>query len=167
MKPLLLSNICPHQHLWMDISNDMYILTFCSLCDVWSQLFEHLCLFLTLPAAQRSDPTLGLTCSPLLTPRGSPLAASPNPPCKDTPSPILLLSNAHSTVSSKGNLEPSSFSTAEKKHSSSRTRSIQSAPSLPSQTPIGQIPTSSSAAEVKVLKPYVSLVFLCRFCVIG
>lgn len=127
----------------------MYILTFYSLSNFWGQLFEHLCLFLTVTAAERSDPTLGLTCSPLLTPRGSPLSASPNPPCQDTPSPILLLPNPHSTVSSKGNFKPSSFYTAEKKRSSSRTQSIQSVPSLPSLTPIGQIPARPSAAEVK------------------
>lgn len=126
----------------------MYILTFSSLSNIWSQLCEHLCLFLIFTAAERSDPTLGLTCSPLLTPRGSPLSASPEPPHQDTPSPILLFPNPRSTVSSKENFKPSSFTT-EKKRSSSKTRPIQSAPSLPSLTPKGQIPVRTDTAEVK------------------
>ncbi|KAK5602052.1 hypothetical protein CRENBAI_017232 [Crenichthys baileyi] len=53
-------------------------------------------------SAERSAPTLGLTCSAVLTPRGSPLPTSRNPPCQDTPSPILLLPKVRSAVSSKG-----------------------------------------------------------------
>ncbi|KAK9515487.1 hypothetical protein VZT92_026131 [Zoarces viviparus] len=104
--------------------------------------------------AERSAPTLSLTCSPLLTPRGSPLPASPDPLCEDTPSPILLLPKPRSTVSSKGHFRPSSFYSAEKKRSSSKARSNQSVPSLlPTLTPIGQTPapaalTGPSAAEI-------------------
>ncbi|XP_075950789.1 synaptonemal complex protein 2 [Anarhichas minor] len=104
-------------------------------------------------SAERSAPTLSLTFSPLLTPRGSPLPASPDPLCEDTPSPILLLPKPRSTVSSKGHFRPSSFYSAEKKRSSSKARSNQSVPSLPSLTPIGQTPapaapTGPSAAEI-------------------
>ncbi|XP_047228681.1 synaptonemal complex protein 2 isoform X4 [Girardinichthys multiradiatus] len=53
-------------------------------------------------SAERSAPTLGLTCSAVLTPRGSPLPTTRNPPCQDTPSPILLLPKVRSTVSNKG-----------------------------------------------------------------
>ncbi|XP_054465353.1 synaptonemal complex protein 2 [Anoplopoma fimbria] len=110
-------------------------------------------------SAERSAPTLGLTCSPLLTPRGSPLPASPDPLCEDTPSPILLLPKPRSTVSSKGNFRPSSFYSSEKKCSSSMTRSNQSVPSLPSLTPIGQTPphgapTGPSAAEISPIKQH-------------
>ncbi|KAM9350340.1 LOW QUALITY PROTEIN: synaptonemal complex protein 2 [Symphorus nematophorus] len=96
-------------------------------------------------SAERSAPTLDVTCSPLLTPRGSPLPASPNPPCQDTPSPILLLPKPRSTVSSKGNSKPLSSYSAEKKCSSSRTQSV---PTLPSLTPIGQTHTRPTAAEM-------------------
>ncbi|XP_042347777.1 synaptonemal complex protein 2-like [Plectropomus leopardus] len=111
----------------------------------------------TMRSAERSAPTLGLTCSPLLTPQGSPLPASPDPPCKDTPSPIRLLPKLHSTVSSKGDFRPSSFYSGEKKHSSSKTQSIQSIPSLPSLTPRGQTsapgaPTGLSAAEISPIQ---------------
>ncbi|XP_073325885.1 synaptonemal complex protein 2 [Pagrus major] len=98
-------------------------------------------------SAERSAPTLGLTCSPLLTPRGSPLPASPDPPCQDTPSPILLLPKPRSTVSNKGHFKPSCFYSAEKKHSSTKTQSIQSGPSLPSLTPVGQTLAGPSAEE--------------------
>lgn len=130
----------------------MYILTFYSLSNFWGQLFEHLCLFWILTAAKRSDLTLGLTCSPLLTPRGSPLPDSPDPACQDTPPPILLLPKPRSTVSSKGNLKPSSFSSAEKKHSRSKPQSIQSAtspPSLGGQTPEPNPPIGPSETEVQ------------------
>ncbi|XP_038579496.1 synaptonemal complex protein 2 isoform X5 [Micropterus salmoides] len=104
-------------------------------------------------SAERSAPTSGLTCSPLLTPRGSPLPPSPDPLCQDTPSPILLLPKPRSTVSSTGNFKTPSFYRAEKKCSSSKTLSIRSVPSLPSLTPIGQTPalgapTGPSAAEI-------------------
>ncbi|XP_068589399.1 synaptonemal complex protein 2 isoform X3 [Cebidichthys violaceus] len=98
-------------------------------------------------SAERSAPTLSSTCSPLLTPRGSPLPASPDPLCEDTPSPILLLPKPRSAVSSKGHFWPSSFHSAEKKRSSSKAQSNQSVPSLPSLTPIGQTP-APSAAEI-------------------
>lgn len=127
----------------------MYILTFYSLSDFWGQLFVHLCLFWTLTAAERSAPTLGLTCSSLLTPRGSPLPASPEPPCEDTPSPILLLPKPRSTVSSKGHFKPSSFYSAEKKPSTTKTQSLQPGPTLPSLTPVGQTLAGPSAEEVK------------------
>lgn len=136
------------------VEKHVYIVTFYSLSNIWGQLFEHLCLFWILTAAERSAPTSGLTCSPLLTPRGSPLPPSPDPLCQDTPSPILLLPKPRSTVSSTGNFKTPSFYRAEKKCSSSKTLSIRSVPSLPSLTPIGQTPalgapTGPSAAEVK------------------
>ncbi|XP_070767245.1 synaptonemal complex protein 2 [Enoplosus armatus] len=108
-------------------------------------------------SAERSAPTLGLTCSPLLTPRGSPLPASPDPFCQDSPSPILLLPKPRSTVSTIGNFKPSSFYSAKKKRSSSKTQSIQSVPSLPSLNPIGQTPapgapSGPSAAEMSPIQ---------------
>ncbi|XP_074501267.1 synaptonemal complex protein 2 [Sebastes fasciatus] len=103
-------------------------------------------------SAERSAPTLGLTCSPLLTPRGSLLPASPDPPCKDTPSPILLLPKPRSAASSKGHFRPSSFYSAEKKHGSSKTRSIQSVASLPSLIPAPGAPTGPSAAEISPIQ---------------
>ncbi|XP_070695015.1 synaptonemal complex protein 2 [Pempheris klunzingeri] len=110
-------------------------------------------------SAERSAPTLGLTCSPLLSPRGSPLPASPDPPCQNTPSPILLLPKPQSTVSRKGLFQPTSFYSAEKKRSSSKTRSIQSVPSLHSLTPIGQnpapsVPTGPKAAEISPIQEH-------------
>ncbi|KAM9855210.1 uncharacterized protein sycp2 [Aulostomus maculatus] len=104
-----------------------------------TKLFEHLCLFWTHTAVERSAPTLGLTCSPLLTPRGSPLPASPDPPCRDTLSPILLQPKPHSTVSSKGDLKPSSFYNGKKENkcSKAKAQSIQSPHSLSSLTRTG------------------------------
>ncbi|XP_049921300.1 synaptonemal complex protein 2-like [Epinephelus moara] len=104
-------------------------------------------------SAPMSPPTLGLTCSPLLTPQGSPLPASPDPPSEDTPSPIPLLPKPHCTVSNKGNCRPSSFYSADKKHSTSKTQSVQSGPSLPSLTPVGRTsapgaPIGRSAAKI-------------------
>ncbi|XP_053281245.1 synaptonemal complex protein 2 [Pleuronectes platessa] len=81
---------------------------------------------------ERSAPTLDLTFSPLVTPRGSPLPASPDPACQDTPSPILRIPKPCSTVSSNGNFKPPSHYSGEKKRSTSRTQSIQSAASLAS-----------------------------------
>ncbi|XP_040010003.1 synaptonemal complex protein 2-like [Xiphias gladius] len=110
-------------------------------------------------SAKRSDLTLGLTCSPLLTPRGSPLPDSPDPACQDTPSPILLLPKPRSTVSSKGNLKPSSFSSAEKKHSRSKPQSIQSAtspPSLGGQTPEPNPPIGPSETEISQVQERLS-----------
>ncbi|XP_022597535.1 synaptonemal complex protein 2 [Seriola dumerili] len=110
-------------------------------------------------SAERSAPILGLTCSPLLTPRGSPLPASPDSACQDTPSPILLLPKPHSTVSSKGNFKPSSSYSAEKKFSTSKTQSIQSALSLSSlrgQTPAPHPPIGLSAAEISPVQQHLS-----------
>ncbi|XP_034732402.1 synaptonemal complex protein 2 isoform X2 [Etheostoma cragini] len=107
--------------------------------DSWAARHTSFCssppLIERMRSAERSAQTFGLTCSPLLTPRGSPLPASPDPPCEDTPSPILLLPKPRSTVNSKGHFRACSFNSAEKKHNSSKTQSIQSIPSL---TPIGQ-----------------------------
>lgn len=102
-----------------------------------AQLFEHLCLSWTLTAAERSAPTLGLTCFPLLSPRGSPLPASPDPSCRDTPSPILLIPKPGSSVNSKGNLKALSFYGSEKKSFSSGTPSSHSVRCVPSPTPRG------------------------------
>ncbi|TKS77440.1 Synaptonemal complex protein 2 [Collichthys lucidus] len=115
-----------------------------------SKLFEHLCLFWALTAAERSAPTLGLTFFPLLTPRGSPLPTSPDPACQDSPSPILLLPKPQPTVSSKGNFKPSSLYSVEKKHSSSKTLSIQSVNSTPSLTPIRQTSIGPSVVETSL-----------------
>ncbi|XP_039657476.1 synaptonemal complex protein 2 isoform X4 [Perca fluviatilis] len=112
--------------------------------ESWAARQTSLCppppLIERMRSAERSAQTFGLTCSPLLTPRGSPLPASPDPPCEDTPSPILLLPKPRSTVNSKGNFRACSFYSSEKKRNSSKTQSIQSVPSLPSLTPIGQTP---------------------------
>ncbi|XP_029361274.1 synaptonemal complex protein 2 [Echeneis naucrates] len=102
-------------------------------------------------SAERSAPTLGLTCSPLLTPRGSPLPSSPGPACCDTPLPILLLDKPCSTVSNKEYFKPSSFYSPEKKCSTSKTQSIPPVPSLPplrGQTPVPSPPIVLSAAEL-------------------
>ncbi|XP_076597979.1 synaptonemal complex protein 2 [Chaetodon auriga] len=97
-------------------------------------------------SVERSAPTLDFTSSPLLSPRGSPLPASPDPHCQDTSPAVLLLPKPHSTVNSKENAEL--FYCTEKKRSSSKTHSIQSVPTLPSLTPIGQTPARPSAAEM-------------------
>ncbi|AWP09495.1 putative synaptonemal complex protein 2 [Scophthalmus maximus] len=102
-------------------------------------------------SAERSAPTLGLTCSPLPTPRGSPLPASHDPAFQDTPSPILLLPKPRSTVGSKGNVKPPSYYSAEKKFSTSKTNSIHSGASLPSlgrQSHAPDPPIGASAAEI-------------------
>ncbi|TNN87725.1 Synaptonemal complex protein 2 [Liparis tanakae] len=52
----------------------------------------------TMRSAERSAPTLELTCSPLFTPRGSPLPASPDQLSEDPSSPILLLPKPRSTM---------------------------------------------------------------------
>ncbi|XP_056279683.1 synaptonemal complex protein 2 [Pseudoliparis swirei] len=105
----------------------------------------------TMRSAERSAPTLELTCSPLFTPRGSPLPASPDQLSEDPSSPILLRPKPRSTVSSKGNLRASLYS-AEKKRSSSKTRSNQSVPALPSLTPIRQTPAPAAAAEMNPIE---------------
>uniref|UniRef100_A0AAQ5XNA1 Uncharacterized protein n=1 Tax=Amphiprion ocellaris TaxID=80972 RepID=A0AAQ5XNA1_AMPOC len=110
-------------------------------------------------SAERSAPTLDLTCSPVLSPQGSPLPASPNLLCQDTPSPILLLPKPRSTASSKGNCKPSFFYSAEKKHSTSKTQCIQSVPSLSSlggQTFAPSPPSRPGAAEVCTVKQHLS-----------
>ncbi|XP_051805719.1 synaptonemal complex protein 2 [Acanthochromis polyacanthus] len=107
----------------------------------------------------RSDPTLDLTCSPVLSPQGSPLPASPNPLCQDTPSPIPLLPKPRSTASSKGACEPSSFYSAEKKRSRSKTLSIQPVHSLSSrggQTFAPSPPSKPGAAEVCAVTTHLS-----------
>ncbi|XP_029132895.2 synaptonemal complex protein 2, partial [Labrus bergylta] len=109
-------------------------------------------------SAERSAPTLDLTCSPLLTPRGSPLPASPDPPCRDTPSPILLLPKPRSTVSSRGNFKPllqyrgNAFHSAEKKRRSSKTPSIRSVSSNHSLTPRGQTPAPGNSSGPRAPK---------------
>ncbi|KAM4738199.1 LOW QUALITY PROTEIN: synaptonemal complex protein 2 [Anableps anableps] len=110
-------------------------------------------------SAGRSAPTLGLTCSTVLTPRGSPLPTSINPPCQDTPSPILLLPKVRSTVSSKGQCKPSSYYNAEKSQGSSKTPSILSAPSacsLAGQTPAPSPPSGLCAAEICAVQQHLS-----------
>ncbi|XP_026222650.1 synaptonemal complex protein 2 isoform X2 [Anabas testudineus] len=98
-------------------------------------------------SAERSGPTLGLTYSPLLTPRGSPLPASPEPACLDTPSPILLLPKPRSIVSSTANLKPFSLYSADKKHSASKAQAVHSFPSLGGQLVAPSPPIGISAAE--------------------
>ncbi|XP_070825464.1 synaptonemal complex protein 2 [Chaetodon trifascialis] len=97
-------------------------------------------------SVERSAPTLDFTISPLLSPRGSPLPASPDPHCQDTSPAVMLQPKPHSTVNSKENVEL--FYCTEKKRSSSKTHSIQSVSTLPSLTPIGQTPARPSAAEM-------------------
>ncbi|XP_071331947.1 synaptonemal complex protein 2 isoform X2 [Trachinotus anak] len=101
-------------------------------------------------SAERSAPTLGLTYSPLLTPRGSPLPASPDPACQDTPSPILLLPKPCPPVSSKGNFKPSVLYSAEKKRSTSKPQSIQSALSLSSLR--GQTPAPNPSIGLRAVE---------------
>uniref|UniRef100_A0A4W6C0X2 Synaptonemal complex protein 2 n=1 Tax=Lates calcarifer TaxID=8187 RepID=A0A4W6C0X2_LATCA len=134
-----------------------------ALKDSWAARQTSFCLsppFIErMRSAERSAPTLGLTCSPILTPRGSPLPASPDPACQDTPSPILLLPKPCSTVSSKGNFKPSSFYEAEKKHNTSKTQSIQSDPFFPSlggQTPVPNPPIGPSAAKISPIQQCLS-----------
>ncbi|KAG7520462.1 hypothetical protein JOB18_029913 [Solea senegalensis] len=85
----------------------------------------------TMRSAERLASTLDMSCSPLLTPRGFPIPASPESTCQDFPSPVLL-PKLCSTVSSKGNFKSLSNFNAEKNHIISKTHSIQSASSLPS-----------------------------------
>ncbi|XP_028266468.1 synaptonemal complex protein 2 [Parambassis ranga] len=80
-------------------------------------------------SVEMSVPTLDLTCSLLLTPRGSHLPPSPNPPCQDTPSPVMQLPKPCSTVSRKENCNLSVCG-ADKNRSSYKTQSIQSPSSL-------------------------------------
>ncbi|XP_041859500.1 synaptonemal complex protein 2 [Melanotaenia boesemani] len=110
-------------------------------------------------AAKRSAPTLELTRSTVFTPRGSPLPPSPKPPCKDTPSPILLLPKLRSAVSSKGKCKPSSFYSTEKNHSSTKTKPIQSVLSscsvgCPSPTPSPH--TQPNATEMCAVQQHLS-----------
>nr|XP_020471326.1 synaptonemal complex protein 2 isoform X3 [Monopterus albus] len=110
-------------------------------------------------SAERSAPALDLTCSPLLTPRGSPLPASPDPACQVTPSPILLRPKPCSTLSSKGNLKPSPFYNVEKKHISSKAQSIRSVASLPSlgcPVPALDPPIGPDAIEISPVQQCVS-----------
>ncbi|KAF7658588.1 hypothetical protein LDENG_00010860 [Lucifuga dentata] len=102
--------------------------------------------------AEMLPPTLDLTQSPILTPQGSPLPASP---CQDTSSPIPC--KPHSAVSSKGNFKPSSFYSRKMKCSTSKPQSLHSISSLPSLTLTGQSPergaaTRPSAAEISPVK---------------
>ncbi|KAI9530932.1 hypothetical protein NQZ68_000423 [Dissostichus eleginoides] len=134
--------------------------------DSWAARQTSFCpsppLIERMRSAERSAPTFGLTCSPLLTPLGSPLPASPDPPCEDTPSPILLLPKPRSTLSRKGTFRLSSFCSVDKNHRSSKTHSVQSVRSLSSltrkgQTPKGQtpaagFPTGPRAAEISSIQ---------------
>ncbi|XP_033942241.1 synaptonemal complex protein 2 isoform X2 [Pseudochaenichthys georgianus] len=134
--------------------------------DSWAARHSSFCpsppLIERMRSAERSAPTFGLTCSPLLTPLGSPLPASPDPPCEDTPSPILLLPKPRSTLSSKGTFRLSSFCSVDKKHRSSKTHSVQSVRSLSSltrkgqttkgQTPAAGFPTGPRAAEISSIQ---------------
>ncbi|XP_027878082.1 synaptonemal complex protein 2 isoform X1 [Xiphophorus couchianus] len=106
-------------------------------------------------SAGRSAPTLGLTCSTVLSPRGSPLPTSRDLSCQDTPSPVLLLPKVRSTVSSKGQLKPS-FYNVEQNQDSSKTPSIPSACSLSGQTPAPSPPTGLTAAEICAVQQHLS-----------
>ncbi|XP_043982155.1 synaptonemal complex protein 2 [Gambusia affinis] len=107
-------------------------------------------------SAGRSAPTLGLTCSTVLSPRGSPLPTSRDLSCQDTPSPILLLPKVRSAVSSKGQLELPSFYNVEQNQDSSKTPSIPSACSLAGQTPAPSPPTGLTAAEMCAVQQHLS-----------
>ncbi|XP_029912371.1 synaptonemal complex protein 2 [Myripristis murdjan] len=106
-------------------------------------------------SAKRSAPTLDMTRSPLLSPQGSPLHASPTHPRQNTPSPILQLPKPpRSAVSTKGNFQASSFYNGEIKGNKSNSLSHHS---LHSVTPTGQTPSSGaakrpSAAEVSPIQ---------------
>lgn len=101
-------------------------------------------LILTLTAVERSAPNMGLPCPTVLALQGSLLSASPNPPRQDTPSPIPLLPDPCSAVSSKGKLKASSIYSTAKNHSSSKTRSLQYVSS-----PLSLTSTGPNTAEVK------------------
>ncbi|XP_068608143.1 synaptonemal complex protein 2 [Brachionichthys hirsutus] len=94
-------------------------------------------------SAERSDPTF----SPF-TLRGSPLPASINASCQDTPSPILLLSKPCYTVSSKGNIKPFRYNSTEK---TLKTQFLQSPPA-------DQTASGPNAAEVKQNLSDISLI---------
>ncbi|XP_030588703.1 synaptonemal complex protein 2 isoform X3 [Archocentrus centrarchus] len=133
-----------------------------SLRDSWAACQTSFCpsppFIEKMRSADRSAPTLDLTYSPLLTPRGSLLPASPKPPCQDTPSPILLLPKPCSTVSSK-EMCKSSFYSAEKNRGSSKTRSIQSVHSIASlggQTTAPNPPAELSAAKISPIQQRLS-----------
>ncbi|KAI4823429.1 hypothetical protein KUCAC02_012013 [Chaenocephalus aceratus] len=134
--------------------------------DSWAARHTSFCpsppLIERMRSAERSAPTFGLTCSPSPHPLGSPLPASPDPPCEDTPSPILLLPKPRSTLSSKRDFRLSSFCSVDKKHRSSKTHSVQSVRSLSSltrkgqttkgQTPAAGFPTGPRAAEISSIQ---------------
>ncbi|XP_058499749.1 synaptonemal complex protein 2 isoform X5 [Solea solea] len=110
----------------------------------------------TMRSAERLASTLDMSCSPLLTPQGFPLPASPESTCQDFPSPVLLLPKLRSTVSSKGNFNSLSNVNAEKKHIISKTHSIQSATSLPSlkrQCPENNAFTAEISPNQQCLSP--------------
>lgn len=116
------------------------------------QLFEHLCLFWTSTAAEKSTSNLGMTSFSQLNPRESPLPTSPDLAFQDTPSPVPLLPNVSSAVSCRGiHRLPSNFS-AEENPFSSKTQSLKSATSLTSLRHQSPAPDASSCpAEVTEL----------------
>ncbi|KAM6924887.1 synaptonemal complex protein 2 [Xenentodon cancila] len=110
-------------------------------------------------SAEGSSPALNLTPSTVLTPRGSPLPASPTPPCHDTPSPILLLPKPRSAVSSKGKCKPSSLCSTGRKCSSFKIPSVQTAPSpfsLGGRIPAPSPPTGHNANKMRPVQPHLS-----------
>ncbi|XP_070400758.1 synaptonemal complex protein 2 isoform X5 [Nothobranchius furzeri] len=110
-------------------------------------------------SVERSAPTLDLTFPTVLTPRESPLPASPKPPCQETPSPIPLLPKLHSAVGSKEKRKPSSLHKAEKGHRSSKIQFIKSIPSpcsVGGQTPAPSPPTGPDAAEMCAVQQHLS-----------
>lgn len=109
-------------------------------------------LILTLTAAERSAPNTSLPCPTLLALQGSLLSASPDSPHPDTPSPIPLLPDPHSAVSSKRKPKASYICSTEKNHYSPKTRSIHSVTS-----PLSLTSTGPNAAEVKHHLTYVML----------
>ncbi|XP_014846919.1 PREDICTED: synaptonemal complex protein 2 [Poecilia mexicana] len=107
-------------------------------------------------SAGRSAPNLGLTCSTVLSPRGSPLPTSRDLSCQGTPSPIQLLPKVRSTVNSKGQRKLSSFYNGEQNQDSSKTPSVPSACSLAGQTPAPSPPTGLTAAEILPVQQHLS-----------
>ncbi|XP_076019485.1 synaptonemal complex protein 2 [Genypterus blacodes] len=104
-----------------------------------------------LKSAEMLPPTLDVACSPLLTPQGSPLPASPCLPLQDTPSPIQH--KLHTAVSSKGKSKPSSC--CSERFITSKTLSLHSAPSL-SRT--GQtLAKGPSAAQISPVEALLSV----------
>ncbi|TWW56509.1 synaptonemal complex protein 2-like [Takifugu flavidus] len=121
-----------------------------ALRDSWAACQDPPCasppLIENMRSVERSAPNMGLPCPTVLALQGSLLSASPNPPRQDTPSPIPLLPDPCSAVSSKGKLKASSIYSTAKNHSSSKTRSLQYVSS-----PLSLTSTGPNTAEARLI----------------